>query len=621
MGFLAGALTGLLYLAPLVAGAIIPPDAIDSLHSSYDYVIVGGGPSGLVLANRLSEQKCCKVLVLEAGGLDDGRWQVQAPGSIGLEDVSMYDWNWRTVPQTFLNNADRSFPLGKAVGGGSVVNGMVWTRASASDYDSWVDLGNDGWGWDDLLPYFKKSESFSPDVNDYGRDNLQIDPDSEIHGRNGPIQVGYPRHFYHPQTQNFLDGVEELGITIVGEPNEGNMTGASVVPSSLTHDTNARCSARAGYLTPIVDRPNLHVAFGQRVTRVLFDNSSGDPKAVGVEFATDSAATVRNITAKREVILSAGAVHTPTLLQISGIGPRRHLESLGVDVLVDLPGVGNNFQDHPMISPDTVPGLYTSRNLTGAEGAARLKEWQEEHTGPYTTPLIHAVAFPGFPSVAPDYADRLNAIRNGSIANSLPDSYDETLRAGYEAQLTSIIGLLEKDDVSAYELMSNSFGGLTVSVMQPLSRGNVSATSKSVWDAPKIDPRYCSHAFDCDMVEIGLRFNDRLIATKSMAELQPVPQAGFGPDVTHEELQRSLRASLHSDYHPSCTASMLSRDLGGAVDTSLRVYGTKGLRVVDASIFPTIPGAHLQAAVYAVAEKAADVIKGDGLHLHERRVL
>lgn len=217
--------------------------------------------------------------------------------------------------------------------------------------------------------------------------------------------------------------------------------------------------------------------------------------------------------------------------------------------------------------------------------------------------MVNTCAFPSFPTVATDHAARIEAVRNGSVAGVLPDSYDQTLRDGYEAQVAVTLGLLGQNNVAAYELMSTSYGQLTASVMQPLSRGNVTAPSSSVFDAPRIDPRFLSHQFDREMLEIGLRFNDELVATEPMRGLAPQPVPGLGPDATEEEYQSAIDRLVITNFHPSCSNAMMPLEHGGVVDTELNVYGTRGLRVVDSSAMPSIPGGHLQAIVYAMAEK------------------
>lgn len=217
--------------------------------------------------------------------------------------------------------------------------------------------------------------------------------------------------------------------------------------------------------------------------------------------------------------------------------------------------------------------------------------------------MVNACAFPSFPWVASNYNERIEAVRNGSVAGTLPSTYDQTLLDGYQAQVNVTLDLLDDNNVAAYELMSTSYGQLTVSVMQPLSRGNVTAASSNAFDAPKIDPRFLAHPFDREMLQIGLRFNDRLIQTDSMSQLDAQGAAGYGPDITDDQLNQNINQNVITNFHPSGSNSMMPRNLGGVVDTELRVYGTQGLRIVDASVMPTIPGGHLQAVVYAMAEK------------------
>lgn len=225
------------------------------------------------------------------------------------------------------------------------------------------------------------------------------------------------------------------------------------------------------------------------------------------------------------------------------------------------------------------------------------------NSGPYTAPMVNACAFPAFSWVAPNYADLMESVRNGSMTGPLPATYDETLIDGYNAQVDATLGLLGQNNVAAYELMSTSYGQLTVSVMQPLSRGNVTAASSNVFDTPKVDPRFLSHPFDRKMLQIGIGFNDRLIQTKAMSGLAPQAAAGFGAANTDEQLNESINRGVVTNFHPSCSNAMMPLQRGGVVDTQLRVYGTQGLRIVDASIMPSIPGGHLQAVVYAMAEK------------------
>ncbi|KAG6366176.1 hypothetical protein INS49_000352 [Diaporthe citri] len=594
----------------------IPPNAIkQSLRCHYDYIVVGGGASGLVVANRLSEDPNVTVLVLEAGTLDTGGAKVTIPAEIGDTLWTDYDWKLRTVPQEFLNNRNVALNQGKVVGGGTILNGMVWTRGSARDYDAWGDL-NDvegrenkyNWRWEDLLPYFQKSENFSADVDAAVESKFNIRPNADIHGDEGPLSVAYPRFFYD----------------------------------------------QSAYLDPVIDRPNLHVATEQMVTQILLEEidnpGAGDgesafgrlQKAVGVEFSHSRSSPIANVTCSREVIMAAGAIFSPTTLQVSGIGPADVLKSLDIPVRVDLPGVGANLQDHGMLHPVysyTNTSLITAKSIEANNDsrAAALNEYETYRTGPLTAPLISTIAFPAMRHFADDWVELIDAADRRGIDQTLPPGTPASVRAGYLAQRKYQIPLLRNPTEGAVEILADSVGTLSVAMQRPLSRGTVRPASRDIFDAPPlVDPRYCSEPFDCLVLARALLFNCALVRTAAMAELQPVAQEPyFCPDdlsfssggaannnnktaaeqrnVTDARMLELARRFLATEFHPSGSTAMLPLDLGGVVDTGLRVYGTEGLRVVDAGVMPMVLGAHLQAAVYAIAERAADVISGRGV--------
>ncbi|KAI0198956.1 GMC oxidoreductase-domain-containing protein [Astrocystis sublimbata] len=597
------------------------------LRRSYDYIVVGSGIGGLVVANRLSEDASVSVLLIEAGELDDRAEDVTVPGNIGQEDPVRYEWSMTTTPQEFLDNQTRTFPQGKAVGGSSIMNGMCWTRGSAPDYDAWRNLGNPGWGWSDLLPYFLKSENYTMHSNVSLQDSLRVVPAHGAHNNRGPVEVGFSRYIYN-QTYNFLRGIQELGIPITDDLNTGDGTGASLVPASLAASNQSRSDARVAYFDPVASRDNFELLTSHTVTRILADvarnwtshtpppgprDLPGRVVARGVEIAADSTGPRYNVSCRREVIVAAGAISSPVLLQISGFGPAEYLRNIGVDVLVDLPGVGSNLQDHPMVQPEylyTAPDVFSARDIVGDMRESVKAEYFANRTGPWTATMVNAVAFPAFNEIE----QVVHLITNETDPN-LPSTYDDSLRAGYATQQREVRALLSHTDVPAYELMATSWGQLAVSVMHMLSRGTVRARSSSIFDdePPIIDSRLCSHPFDCEILRLGLELNDRLIATDAMTALLPVPPAGLGTQDLRNRtaLMDTLKGMVHTEFHPSGTAAMMPRDVGGVVDTELRVYGTKNLRVVDASIMPLIPSGHIQAAVYAIAEKAADIIKSD----------
>ncbi|KAF5018479.1 hypothetical protein F66182_9533 [Fusarium sp. NRRL 66182] len=584
---------------------ITPETTDDHLRSAYDYIIVGGGTAGLTIANRLSENP--------EGPLDNARnlsipgGLLPVPGTIGSFGWKEYQWNLTTKSQEYLNGQAVSFPQGKVIGGSSIFNGLCWSRGSVSDYNGWEQLGNKGWSWNDLLPYFKKSEKFSSNVEPWDAEKLHIYPESAVHGYDGSVVERHSKKQKHKKLtrgqENVLDGFAEIGVPILPDINNGTAAGATFVPSSMHPDKQTRSDAREAHFNTAVHRYNLHIITGQTATRLLMDSSevsNARRRVTGVEFAQDRDAQVRAIACIREVIVSAGAIFTPSLLQISGIGPKDALEALNISVKIDLPGVGHNLQDHPMIR-----ARYYYRNTTYFTRSDIVDDlynkvadkYVQTRTGPWTAPLINTVAFPSLQSVTND-----EQFINKSSGNGIPSDAPLSVQKGYEIQKKILQQQILSSDTGIFEIMANSRGQLSVAAQKIFSRGTVRPSTSSIFDQPVIDPRYCSDPIDCEIIVLGLQVNMKLIKTKALKLLMSEPEKAFNTTDGEALMQRVLKG-MATENHPSGTAAMMPLDLGGVVDSELRVYGTCNLRVADASIMPLIPSAHLQAAVYAIAEK------------------
>ncbi|KAF5583034.1 GMC oxidoreductase [Fusarium pseudocircinatum] len=435
-----------LFFLPLAESLHVTLDiADDQLRNVYDYIIVGGGTAGLTIANRLSENPAVSVLVLEAGPLDDARnlsipgGLLPIPGTIGSGGWGKYQWGLTTEPQIYLNHQNVGIPQGKAVGGSSILNGLCWSRGSVSDYDGWGKLGNKGWSWNDLLPYFKKSEKFTFNVEPHDANELHIRPQSAEHGYNGSVHVSYPQYFYD-QSSNVLDGFAELGLPIIGDVNNGTATGATILPSSMHPDNQTRFDAREAHFDSASSSNSAH-------------NSS--QRVIGVEFATNNKSKARSISCTREVIVSAGAIFTPTLLQVSGIGPSDVLKSLGIPVKIDLPGVGYNLQDHPMVYANYYyrnESYFTSGEITNDVYDEVAEEYIRNRTGPWTAPLINTVAFPSLRSATDDWKQFMNKSSGDGIPSNTPNS----VKRGYEVQKKILQDQILSNDTGIFETMANS---------------------------------------------------------------------------------------------------------------------------------------------------------------------
>ncbi|KAF5985994.1 alcohol oxidase [Fusarium bulbicola] len=416
---------------PLAESLHVTPDIADEqLRNVYDYIIVGGGTAGLTIANRLSENPAVSVLVLEAGPLDDARnlsfpgGLLPVPGTIGSGGWQKYQWGLTTEPQTYLNNQNVGIPQGKAVGGSSILNGLCWSRGSVSDYDGWEKLGNKGWSWNDLLPYFKKSEKFTFNVEPHDAQELHIRLQSDPHGYNDSVHVSYPQYFYD-QSSNVLDGFAELGLPIIGDVNNGTAAGAMILPSSMHPDNQTRFDAREAHFNSASLSNSPH-------------NSS--QSVMGVEFAPNKKSKARSISCTREV---------------SGIGPSDVLKSLNISVKIDLPGVGYNLQDHPMVYANYYyrnESYFRSDEITDDVYDQVAEEYIRNRTGPWTAPLINTVAFPSLRSATDDWKQFMNKSSGDGIPSNIPNS----VKKGYEVQKKILLDQILSNDTGIFETMANS---------------------------------------------------------------------------------------------------------------------------------------------------------------------
>jgi choline dehydrogenase len=525
------------------------------MYDAYDYIIVGAGSAGSVLAARLSDDSQTRVLLLEAGGPDDAQ-EIHIPVMWTCLWDTPYDWAYYTEAEPHLDNRTLYWPRGKVLGGSSSLNTMIYIRGNRYDFDRWRTLGNSGWGYADVLPYFKRAEH-------------QERGASEYHGVGGPRNV-MDRPYTNALSLAFIEAGVELGWPRNDDFNGATQEGFGTY--QVTQKAGRRCSAAAAYLHPAMGRPNLTVETGALATRVLFDGTL----ARGVAYRKDG--VEQRAETGREVILAGGAVNSPQLLLLSGVGPADALRALGIGVVADLPGVGSNLQDHPTVAV----GYACSQpiSLFGWEQAENLQEYARQQRGPLTSNVGEAGAFV--------------ATRDG-----LPEP---------DLQFIFVPRFSSADGDGGEPGEGHAFA-FWPTLVTPQSRGQLMLRSADATQPPAIHAGYLADEADLRVLVEGVKLSRRLAQTRAFAAVRG-EEIGPGAHAQSDaEIVGFIRAQLGTLFHPVGTCKMGS-DALAVVDDQLRVHGVEGLRVVDASIMPVIVNGNTDAPTMMIAEKASDLIRG-----------
>lgn len=526
----------------------------------YDYVIVGAGSAGAIVASRLSEDANCSVLLVEYGG-GDGSVFVRMPSALGIPmNTKKYNWGFESVPEPFLDNRRMNCPRGKVLGGSSSINGMVYVRGHALDFDEWESLGATGWNYQNCLPYFNKLENHQCVTSEYT-------------GSEGPVAITGGNNMRNPLYRAFIDAGVEAGYSETENYNGYRQEGFG--QKFMNVDRGIRASSSYAYLKDAKKRPNLTVLKRALVTRITFE----DKTATGIEYKLRG--QMKNISARREVILCAGSIGSPHLLQVSGVGPKDKLAEVGINVVHDLPGVGENLQDHlefnfqyrckQPITLNSELGLF-KKGLIGAQ-------WLLFKTGLGRTNHFESCAF----------------IRS-KAGIKWPD-----------IQYHFLPGAISYDGTVAF-----TGHGFQVHAghNKPSSRGHVRAVSGDISQHPEIQFNYLATAEDREGFRNCVHLTREIMRQPAMDKFRGEVIQPTDDVQSDEQIDAFIRQSVDSAYHPSCTCKM-GTDAMAVVDPELKVQGLNNIRVIDSSIFPTIPNGNLNAPTMMVAERGADLIKGN----------
>ncbi len=528
----------------------------------FDYIIIGGGTAGSVLAGRLSQDPAVKVCLLEAGGADSSVL-IHCPAGLALmAQTKQANWGFETVPQAGLNGRKGYQPRGKVLGGSSSINAMCYIRGQQGDYDHWVAEGNAGWGWSDVLPYFKRAETNArPASGEF----------ADFHGTNGPLHVMDLRspNRFGPE---FIEAAVQAGYPRNADFNGAQQEGVGMY--QVTHKNGERWSAAKGYLTPHLSRSNLQVITKAHTTRILFEGK----RAVGVAYVQGG--QTKELRATREVLLCAGALQSPQILMQSGIGPAAHLQEHGIPVLHDSPGVGQNMHDHldivQVVDAPKLTDLF-GVSLTGMLSAARgILQWRKDRSGMLTTNFAEAGGF-----------------IKSQASEATPD-----------LQLHFVIGKLV--DHGRKPTFGHGYS-CHMCLLQPKSRGSVRLASNNPMAAPLIDPNFLAHSDDMARMVRGFKQMRAILQSPALAQYGGRELDTTAKAVTDAQIEAVIRCKADTIYHPvgSCRMGPTDND---PVNAQLQVKGVEGLRVVDASIMPRVVSGNTNAPTIMIAEKAVDMI-------------
>ncbi|KAI0066612.1 alcohol oxidase [Artomyces pyxidatus] len=590
-------------------------------NKKFDFIVVGGGTAGLVVATRLTEDPSVTVLVLESGAANLQDPALLTPAAFGSHFGNpQYDWAFRTVPQKNSGGYVTNWERGKGLGGSSAINFFQYHRPAKSDIDAFEELGNPGWNWDLLKKYYMKVETFVPPSNK----TEVMSYDLKDRGSNGPLRVAYPSTLSGFE-QPYHEALASMGINRAREPFSGDTKGTWLTPITVDPIIRARSYAANKYYEPNAARANLVVLTLAHVAKINVSKSpSGEVTATGVSFLYEG--KVHQAEVGKEVILAAGAIISPQILELSGIGDKDILTKLGIETKLDLPGVGKNVQEHMYcgasyeVRDDRASEFLTFDCLRDPQELVKQIElYQKTGTGAFGMSSA-CMTFVPLLAISEDAREIQAKLSNTIQAGIEAGKYSPALKKQFDIQLQHI-----KDQEPSCEMVcTQAFGSrpklplpgkkyltLTAHVNHPFSRGSIHAKSTDPLEHPELDPHYFEEEYDLTMFVETIKFNRRLAQREPFKSILTGTEVNPGPEVqTDEQIADFLKANLLTGYHTVGSCSMLPLEDGGVVDPKLKVYNTSNLRIVDLSIVPLHIGAHMQATAYAIGELAADIIKG-----------